>query len=129
MPFKKGETPKGAKIFKEGQSGNPEGRPKGSVSRSTIARKILSMVGYIPDAIFEELKLLYPTIEKKMSFEEIMTLVQAKKAIVDGDNQSYKLVLDSAFGAPKQEMDMVGEIKITDHKLTIEVIAPKEDED
>ena len=28
MPFKKGETPKGAKVFKPGVSGNPKGRPK-----------------------------------------------------------------------------------------------------
>lgn len=128
MGFEKGNKV-GKQFTSEIQPEVNTGRPKGSVSRSTIARKVLGMIGNVPEDVYNQLKLLYPSMERKMTFEEIMTLVQAKKAIIDGDNQSYKLVLDSAFGAPKQEMDMVGEIKITDHKLTIEVIAPKDDED
>ena len=33
MPFKKNETPEGAKPFKKGQSGTPKGRPKKMVSK------------------------------------------------------------------------------------------------
>lgn len=41
MPFKKGETPKGAKPFQKGQSGNPAGKAPGTRSLKTILRDIL----------------------------------------------------------------------------------------
>ena len=41
MPFKKGETPEGAILFKKGESGNPEGKTPGTISFKTIANKIL----------------------------------------------------------------------------------------
>lgn len=113
MPFKKGETPQGAKVFKPGQSGNPNGRPAGAKSRSTIARKVLEMVSILPDDIFKELKAKYPSIEKKMTVEEISTIVIANNA-AKGDTNSYKALMDSAYGAPKQEVDSVinGQINI-----------------
>lgn len=41
MAFKKGETPPGAKLFEKGESGNPDGRPPGSLSFKSIAEKLL----------------------------------------------------------------------------------------
>ena len=41
MAFKKGETPDGAVLFEKGQSGNPDGRPPGSLSFKSIAEKLL----------------------------------------------------------------------------------------
>lgn len=41
MPFKKGETPEGAIPFEKGESGNPAGRPVGSMSFKAIAEKLL----------------------------------------------------------------------------------------
>lgn len=127
MPFEKGNK-LGKKFSGEIQPETNPGRPKGSVSRSTIARKVLSMVGVMPDELYEKVKLIYPGIEKRMSFEDMITLVQAKKALIDEDNQSYKLLVDSAYGAPKQEMDMVGEIKITDHRIAVEIVKPIEED-
>ncbi len=43
MPFEKGQTPEGAKPFVKGKSGNPKGKPKGSLNRSTLLRKWLSV--------------------------------------------------------------------------------------
>ena len=55
--------------FAAGQSGNPNGRPKGSPNRSTIARMALKMQGQIPDAVFDKMKAIYPALQKKGSIE------------------------------------------------------------
>jgi hypothetical protein len=66
--------------YKKGESGNPNGRPKGSRNRSTIIRELLELNE-------NELK---------------MHLAQIKKAIDSQDTNAYKAILDSAYGAPKQ---------------------------
>ncbi|MDP3078676.1 DUF5681 domain-containing protein [Bradyrhizobium sp.] len=43
MTFKKGETPKGAKPFTKGKSGNPDGRPPGSRSLRTILKEAIEI--------------------------------------------------------------------------------------
>lgn len=92
--------------FKTGQSGNPNGRPKGAISRSTIARKVLAMAANYPDHIFEKLKEQYPAITKKTTIEEMMTMVMADKAIRKGSESAYDKLLDSAYGRAKTEVDL-----------------------
>ena len=82
---------------------NREGRPKGTRNRSTIAKFILSLDFVVPDKIQKALENEFPGMPKKLSTEEIMTLVQARKAITDKDTAAYKALMDSAHGAPKQE--------------------------
>jgi hypothetical protein len=108
MSFKAGEIPPGATPFKPGESGNPKGKPKGALNRNTIARRVLAMIATLPEDKELDLKKIAPKMPKKMTMEEVMTLVQVKKAI-DGDNQSYKMLMDSGYGAPKQEIDMTSE--------------------
>ncbi len=105
MPFEKGVTPEGAKVFEIGQSGNPAGKIPGTKNRSTIARKILEMRGLLPQATYEKLKEVYPELTQQMTAEEMATLVQLVQAITKGDVNAYKAVMDSAYGAPKQEID------------------------
>jgi hypothetical protein len=69
--------------FKPGQSGNPNGRPKGKRNRSTILKELLDMND-------QELK---------------MHQAQIEKAIELKDTNAYKAVLDSAYGAPVQQID------------------------
>ena len=92
------------KEFKPGESGNPAGRPVGSKNRSTIARKVLEMRGLLSKEKMDNLKTKFPDITDQMSVEEIMTIVMADGAI-SGDDKAYKAVMDSAYGAPKQEVD------------------------
>lgn len=108
MSFEPGKVPQGATPFEPGKSGNPTGKKKGVLNRNTIARRVLAMIASLPEDKFDELKQIAPKMPKKMTMEEVMTLVQVKKAI-DGDNQSYKLLMDSGYGAPKQEIDMTSE--------------------
>ena len=82
--------------YKKGQSGNPKGRPKGSKNRSSTARKWL--------ALQQDKKNPITDIEETLSQEDLMTLALIKKAR-DGDVQAYQKLLDSAYGAPVQQIE------------------------
>ena len=84
------------KSFKKGQSGNPNGRPKGSLNRSTIAKKWLEVLSQ------EELE---DGEVKWLSNEEAMTLSFIKKAR-NGDVNAYKALMDSAYGTAKDTVDI-----------------------
>jgi hypothetical protein len=79
--------------FKKGQSGNLNGRPKGRRNRSTILKELLDMDD-------NELK---------------MHLAQINKAIEKEDTNAYKAVLDSAYGAPIQQIEQTSmEVDLSD---------------
>jgi hypothetical protein len=69
--------------FKKGEVANPTGRPKGKRNRSTILKELLDMND-------QELR---------------MHQAQIEKAIELKDTNAYKAVLDSAYGAPVQQID------------------------
>ena len=106
---------------------NRNGRPEGVKSRSTVAKQILDMLVTIPDKQLKKFKEFWPELPQQVTGEEMITYAALYRALKR--DMSYKILMDSRHGAPKQEMDMVGEIKITDHRLTIEVVKPSEDED
>lgn len=91
--------------FQPGQSGNPNGRPKGSRNRSTIAKEVLDAATTIPDEIFEEIKKRFPGIEKKLSVEHVMTIVMTQKVINEKDVQAYRALIDAAHGT-QSNVDM-----------------------
>lgn len=91
--------------WKEGDpSPNPEGRPKGSRNRSTIAREIL--------ALMEKMKNPVTGKEEKLTQEEIMTLAILKKAR-GGDVRAYQALMDSGYGQPKQQIETTGAQSVT----------------
>tara|TARA_R100001443_G_scaffold95932_1_gene102462 strand:- start:987 stop:1319 length:333 start_codon:yes stop_codon:yes gene_type:complete len=82
--------------YKKGQSGNPKGRPVGSKNRSTIAKKWLTVEQDLKNPLTSEIE--------TMSQEDLMTLALIKKAR-EGDTQAYQKLLDSAYGAPIQQIE------------------------
>ena len=84
------------KSWSPGQSGNPNGRPKGSKNRSTIAKRWLESNQKFKNPITNE--------EETLSQEDIMSLALIKKAR-NGDVNAYKALEDSAYGAPVQQID------------------------
>jgi hypothetical protein len=82
--------------FKKGESGNPNGRPKGSKNRSTIARRWLEVNQNLKNPLTGE--------SETMSQEDLMTLALIKKAR-EGDTNAYKALMDSGYGAPVQQID------------------------
>lgn len=90
------------KPFKKGESGNPKGSKPGVKHRGTIARKWLDL----------ETKSQNPLsgIEEILSQEDIITLGQIKAARTDPS--AYKVLMDSAYGTPKQDLKISGELKL-----------------
>ena len=82
--------------FQKGQSGNPKGRPVGSKNRSTIAKKWLSVEQNQKNPLTNK--------DEDMSQEDLITLALIKKAR-KGDVQAYQKLLDSAYGAPVQQIE------------------------
>ena len=84
------------KPFEKGESGNPNGRPKGAKNRSTIAKYWLE--------VNQKLKNPLTNQEETMSQEDLMTLALIKKAR-EGDVTAYKALMDSGYGAPLQQVE------------------------
>ena len=84
------------KPFEKGESGNPNGRPKGAKNRSTIARKWLEVNQSLKNPLTGE--------SETMSQEDLMTLALIKKAR-EGDVTAYKALMDSGYGAPLQQIE------------------------
>ena len=82
--------------YKKGQSGNPKGRPKGSKNRSSVAKKWLSVEQNQKNPLTNK--------DEDMSQEDLITLALIKKAR-KGDVQAYQKLLDSAYGAPVQQIE------------------------
>ena len=85
------------KPFKKGESGNPNGRPKGSKNRSTIAKYWME--------VQQDLKNPLTSETERMSQEDLMTLALIKKARA-GDVAAYKALMDSGYGSPTQSTDI-----------------------
>ena len=82
--------------WNKGESGNPNGRPKGIKNRSTIARQWLEVNQSLKNPLTGE--------NETMSQEDLMTLAQIKKAR-EGDVAAYKALMDSGYGAPLQQIE------------------------
>jgi hypothetical protein len=80
----------------KGEVRNPNGRPKGSKNRSTIARKWLEVNQSLKNPLTGE--------SETMSQEDLMTLALIKKAR-EGDVTAYKALMDSGYGAPLQQVE------------------------
>ena len=105
------------KPFKKGESGNPNGRPIGSLNRSTVAKKWLSTNQEYKNPLTSE--------SEKLSQEDIMTLALINKAR-KGDVAAYKALMDSGYGNPKDSLDVtMAEDNNIDFKELIEAIKHK----
>lgn len=82
--------------WEKGESGNPNGRPKGARNRSTIARQWLEVNQNLKNPLTGE--------SENMSQEDLMTLALIKKAR-EGDVSAYKALMDSGYGAPLQQVE------------------------
>jgi hypothetical protein len=99
--------------YKSGESGNPTGRPKGSLNRKTVVREYLAFLQ-------EEVNPL-TGIKELLSNEDMITLALIHKA-KKGDVNAYKALMDSAYGAVKQNVEITeGETPIF-KQLDLDVI-------
>ena len=100
--------------FKPGQSGNPAGRPKGSLSLVGLMKKRLEMLG--PD-------------QRRTIAEHLIDNIM--QDALDGKDTQLKLLLNYVEGMPKQGVELSGDwqpIQITIVKKD-DTIPPKTAED
>lgn len=94
--------------FKEGQSGNPNGRPKGTRNRSTIVREWLEVQQSVKNPITGQ--------QEVLEQQDIMTLALIKKAR-EGDVNAFRELMDSAHG--KQTNQIEGAMQLTGLQVQI----------
>jgi len=94
-------------LFKPGESGNPNGRPKGSISITTEIKNRL-----------EE----YKTIDEKKTYLRALIDKIMKKAIDDEDVSMITKIWNYVDGMPKQDIEVTGGIDV------LMKLDPKEEE-
>ena len=99
MPFPNDDTQ-----FKEGESGNPHGRPKGTRNLSTILKAMLE----------EDVEVVIDGKKERRQFQEVIIRKLLKKAN-DGEIRAIIEIFDRVEGKAKQEI-------ATEHSGTIEII-------
>jgi len=101
------------KYWEKGVSGNPKGRPKGSLNRSTIVKRWMEAGRDYKNPI--------NGLTEHLSQEDILTLAMINKGI-KGDVSAYKALMDSLYGAVKQTMELSQAEQPIFNKLDIDVI-------
>lgn len=91
MPFEKGKSGNAENQFEQGVSGNPSGRTKGSLNRSTLLRKWLSVRRQIDADKNPKEKEVRGTVED----EVVLALIY--KAL-EGDVSAIREIQDSLHG-------------------------------
>jgi hypothetical protein len=94
-------------LFKKGQSGNPNGRPKGTFSLTEMIRN--------------KLQECPPEYKDKKTYAEILITTMLHKGIIEKDHASQKLIMNYVDGMPKQSIDL-------DAKGNFEFVIKKPDE-
>ena len=83
--------------FVKGQSGNPAGRPEGTKNFTTKVKEALEKIAE----------------GKDYTYEEAFIKSILKKAIVDGDTGTQRLVWNYLDGMPKQQVEHSGSLNLT----------------
>ena len=96
--------------FKKGESGNPDGRPKGSKNFTTKVREALLKVAE----------------GKEYTYEEAFLKAILKKAIIDQDTTIMRLIWNYLDGMPSQSVDM--NMKEAISEIELKVIHTNKDE-
>lgn len=113
MPFKKGEIPKGAKLWVKGQSGNPKGQPRKLKSQ-------LSAIGYTKqeaaNTINAMLAMTIPELVEVInnpdsSILELTIANALKKSFDKGSLYSIDTLLSRTHGKPTEMVEIQGEVK------------------
>jgi len=86
--------------FQKGESGNPNGRPKGVRNRSTLVREWLEVKQKAKNPITGQ--------TEDLEQQDLMTLALIKKAR-EGDVQAYRELMDSAHGKIEQKTDITSQ--------------------
>jgi hypothetical protein len=88
--------------FEKGQSGNPNGRPKGVQNSKTRLLRLLELVQKRRNPITGE--------DEDFTVLELMDMQMISKAL-KGDQRAYEAVVDRLEGKPKQTTDINADVR------------------
>jgi hypothetical protein len=83
--------------FPKGTSGNPAGRPKGALNRSTLVEKWITATKSGKNPLTEQIE--------ELQVQDLMTLSLIGRAM-KGDVNAYKELMDSAYGKVTTDIDI-----------------------
>lgn len=91
--------------FKEGESGNPAGKPKGVPHSKTRLLRLLQLTENLKNPVTGEMEGF--TVAEQLDMQQI---IKARK----GDTKAYTVILDRLEGKPDQAIDqnITGELNI-----------------
>ncbi len=84
------------KQFKKGKSGNPNGKPKGTLSSKTILKRFMGIKQDVQNPI--------TGAQEKLTVAEILYIQQLAKAR-KGDLAAFREIMDRWEGKPQQSID------------------------
>jgi hypothetical protein len=85
------------KHFKKGQSGNPKGLKPGTLNRSTILKKWITVKTKLKNPITKK--------EEAGTIEDMIALALLKKGM-EGDVSAIREVYDTLYGKIKEKLDV-----------------------
>jgi hypothetical protein len=121
--YKRGENPnsrKNLKMFSTENQPESNGRPEGSRSRSTIAKKWLEVESDFKNPMTKQ--------TEKMSVEDAMTLSMISAVLTKQNVQAYNALKDEVYGKINDTLD-IGNKDGQPFEATIRVIKPKVNDD
>ena len=95
--------------FKEGYDSRRHIKQKGDISRQKIAKQVLNTLAEPPEKTIQHMERLFPNFfkkNKKQKVELLMTMRIALEAFVSGDVRAYEALMLSAYGKPKESIDL-----------------------
>lgn len=99
--------------FKKGQSGNPNGRPKGVKNFKTAIEELFSLP---IDTLEEDIRLRIIGLNPKIkNLEEALNARMLLDAL-NGDSYSKKEILERLHGKTKEQVELAGEVV---HDITV----------
>lgn len=109
--------------FKPGQSGNPNGLPKGYISLKTHLKNILNT------RLTNEPDLLMEGEARDMTAAEKMMMNLVVKAVADSDLNAIRTILEHLKGKPAQSLNLGGQGDdnpvVTRGQLTVTLVPAK----
>lgn len=113
--------------WQKGQSGNPAGRPKGSINKKTLLRAILDVKITNDSLLLTKLRTKFPELfaddKAEYSLEFIITLRHVLRAITGPEpDRAIIDILDRIHGRPIQSFNLMNSSDFEEEQLTTDQV-------